>query len=205
MPVLEYEQYGSCAADVRKQLGNRRVEAMALGIGIGLDRLRQLADLGGQIGQQPGQLAATGAERGAQFCRLGYPHQAFERLDERPVWRPHHRVAGAVENKRPFHCDLAGELARQAALPGARLAREQRDAAPLPFRSRHQGSELLQLACAPDERGSRDRAQRTRKVQDLCVHEKTIVSLDHAEPRLDRSRRRSNWVRSGHDGGTRAP
>ena len=121
------------------------------------------------------------APSAARSCAsLGYPHQAFERLDERPVWRPHHRVTGAVENKHPFHRDLGGELTRQTALPGTRLAREQRDAAPLPFGSRHQGSELLELCRAADERGHRDRAQRLRKVQDLCLHEKTIVSLDHA-------------------------
>ena len=153
---------------------------MALGIGVGLDRLRQLADLGGQVGQQPGQLAAAGAERGAQLRRLGYAHQAFERLDERPVGRAHHRVAGAVEHERPFDRDLAGELARQAALAGARLAREQHHAAPLAFGSRHQRPELLQLGRAPDERGRRGRAKRARKVQDLGVHAKTLVSLDHA-------------------------
>jgi hypothetical protein len=181
VPVLYHEQYRSCAADVRKQLGNRRVQTMALGIGVGLHRLRQPADLSGQVGQQSGQLAAAGAERGTQLRLVCHPHQAFERLDERPVWRPHHRVTGAVENKHPFRRDLGGELARQTALPGTRLAREQRDAAPLPCGSRHQGSELLELCRAADERGSRGRAQRVRKLQDLCLHKRTIVSLDHVQ------------------------
>lgn len=179
MPVLEHEQYRPCAADVRKQLGNRRVQTMALGIGVRPHRLFEPADPGGQVGQQPGQLAAAGAERGTQLRLAGYPHQAFERLDKRPVRRAHHRVTGAVENEHPFDRDLGGELARQTTLPGTRLAREQRDAAPLPFRPRHQGSQLLELCRAADERGDRGRAQRVRKVHALCLHEKTIVSLDH--------------------------
>ena len=67
MPVLEHEQYRSRAADVREQVGDRRVETMALGIGVGFDRLRQPADLDGQVGQQPRQLAAAGTERGTQL------------------------------------------------------------------------------------------------------------------------------------------
>ena len=50
MPVLEHEQYRSAAADVREQLGNRRVEAMALGIGVGLDRLGSSPTRAGRSG-----------------------------------------------------------------------------------------------------------------------------------------------------------
>jgi hypothetical protein len=151
MPVLDHQQHRPLAADVREQVGNRRMEAMALRIGIGLDRRRQLADQGGQIRQQPGQLAAAGAKRGAQLRDLDDPQQVVERFDERPVRRPHHRVAGAVEDERAVGRGPAGELAYQTALPGARLAREQRYPATLAFDSRHQGPQLLQLCGAPDE------------------------------------------------------
>jgi hypothetical protein len=47
MPVLEHEQYRPRAAEIRKQVSDRRVETMALGIGVGLYRLRQPAEMGG--------------------------------------------------------------------------------------------------------------------------------------------------------------
>ncbi len=48
--VLEHEQDRPAATDVGKQAGYRRVEAVALGVGIGLDRRRKLTDQSGQIG-----------------------------------------------------------------------------------------------------------------------------------------------------------
>jgi hypothetical protein len=195
--VLEYQQHRPAATDVGKQVGYRRVEAVALGVGIGLDRRRKLADQSGQSGQQPRQLAAARAERGSQLLGLNHPCQAIERLDEGPERRPHHGVAGAIENKHPFRCRLAGELARQATLPDTRLARQKGHPAALAVGSRHQGLELLQLALAADKRGSRGRAKRVRKLPDLSVHGRTIVSPDHPDLKsIDRGRSKLGQVRS---------
>ena len=204
VPVLEHQQHRPLAAGPGQQVGDRRVEAMALRIGVGLDRLRQLADQGGQVGQQSGQLAATGADRGSQLIDLGYPHQPIEHLDEGPVGRLHHGVAAAVEDQRPVDCGLAGELTCQAALAGTRLAGEQRHPAALARGLWDQAPKLLQLGRAADERGGRSRAERAREVRGLSFHGKKIVNFDHS-PGNRAKPRPWNWVSSGHDRGLRAP
>ena len=45
--VLEHNQHRPFAADPGQQIGDCRVEAMALRIGVSRDRHRQLADQGG--------------------------------------------------------------------------------------------------------------------------------------------------------------
>ena len=168
--VLEHQQHRPFAADVGEQVGDRGVKAVALGVGIGLDRLRQLARHRRQVGQQPGQLGGTGTERGPQLLRLGDADEAIERLDEGPVGRPHDRVAGAIEDQRPLGGGPGGELAGEAALPGSGLTGQQCDTPTLPLRPRHQGPQPLQLRRAPDERRGRNRAERVREARDLGVH-----------------------------------
>ena len=99
VPVLEHEQHRPSAGDAGEQVGHGRVQPVALGVRIGLDRGRQLADPGRQVGEQARELAAAGAERRPQLGRLGDPREVVERLDERPVRRAHDGVAGAVEDE----------------------------------------------------------------------------------------------------------
>ena len=169
--VLEHEQHRPPAADACEQVGDRRVEAMALGVRIGLDRLAELADQGRQIRRQPGQLARAGAERGAQLCHIDDPQEAVERLDEGPVGRAHDRVAGAVEDERPIRRDAGGELARQAALAGTGLTGEQqRRAGPRPRRAAAGVPQLLQLGGTADERIGRAESGASPEARDLGVH-----------------------------------
>ena len=63
VPVLDHEQHRALAADSREQVGDRRVQPVALGVRIGLDRGRQIADPGRQVGEEARELAASGAER----------------------------------------------------------------------------------------------------------------------------------------------
>ena len=57
-----------------------------------------------------------------------------------------------------------GELAHEAALPGAGLSAEQHHAAALALRHRHQRPERLELGRPPDEGERRREAQRTWKL-----------------------------------------
>ena len=180
VPVLEHHQHRPAATHVLEQVRHRGVEAVALGVGVGLDWLGQLADAGGQVGQQTRQLAAPGPESGAELSGIDHSHELIEGLDEGSVGSPNRRVAGPVENQHAFGGGLGGELARQPALAGAGLAREQRHAAPLAFGTRHQRPQLLQLGRAPDERGDRGLPERARKLRDLCIHAKKIVRLDYS-------------------------
>ena len=110
-----------------QEVGDRAVETVALGVGIGGDRRRQLTDPLRQIRQQARQLAALRAERGAQRRLVGASHELIERLDERPVRAPHHRVTRAVEHQRAGAGGLVRELADQPALARAGFAADQRE------------------------------------------------------------------------------
>ena len=137
------------------------MQPVALGVGVGPDRGRETADPGAEVGKQPGELAAAGAERGAQLVGLGGPRELVERLDEGPVGRAHLRVAGAVEDERAVVRRLGGELAHEPALARAGLAAQQDHAAALPVGARHERAESFQLGGAADEREGRGETERT--------------------------------------------
>ena len=160
MTVLEDEQDGP-GAEPHEQLGHRRVQAVALGVGVGLDRCRQVADAGRQVGEQPRELAARRAQRDAQLGGVDDARGVLERLDERPVRRGHDCVAGAVEDQHARRGRLARELAHQAALARAGLAAEQDDTAALALGHRHERPQRLELRRASDEGERRGEAQGT--------------------------------------------
>ena len=127
------------------------MQTVPLRVGIRIDRRRQVADALWEVGQQPDQLAAAGAERLAQLRRVGAARQVLERLDERAVRSAHDGVTGAVEHQRSVGRSFGGELAHQPALAGARLAPEQHDPASLALRAGHQRAQRLELRCAAGE------------------------------------------------------
>ncbi len=171
---------------------------MALGVGVGLDRRREPADARVEIGQQPGQLAAAGAERGAQVGGLHRPRELVERLHERPVGRAHDRIAGAVEHAHALACRLARELAHQPALAGARLAPEQDDMASFAVRQRHQRAQPVELSRTADERERRHEVERGREIVHAQSPYRRIVRCDHSRwPSPCEGRAKS--VRSRHD------
>ncbi len=157
--VLEHEQGRTLPRDAGEQVGHGAVQAVALGVRVGVDGRRQLAEPRAEVGQEPDQLAARGARRLAQLGRGERPGELVERLDERPVGRAHHGVAGAVEHEQAVARRLGGELAHEPALARSRLAAEQRDAAALAVGTRNQRAEPLQLRGATDERERRGDAQ----------------------------------------------
>ena len=65
VPVLDHEQRGPTAREVDEQVGYGRVQPMALGVRIGIDGRRQVADPHGEIRKETRQFAAAGAERGS--------------------------------------------------------------------------------------------------------------------------------------------
>ena len=85
MNVLEHEQRGPSPRDPGEQVGHGRVEPVALGVRVRLDRGREIAHPGAEVGKEPGELAAAAPERRPQLVGLGDPGQLVERLDERPV------------------------------------------------------------------------------------------------------------------------
>jgi hypothetical protein len=161
--VLEDEQHRP-AADAGQQVGHRGVQPVALGVGIGLDRRRQIRHAERQVRQQPRQLTAGDAERRPQLDRIDDARQVVERLDERPVRRAHDGVAGAVEDERAGGRRVVGELPHEAALARAGLAGQQNDPAALAVGHRHQRAQRLQLRRAADEGERRREAERAGEV-----------------------------------------
>ena len=158
--VLEHQQQRSPAAGRHQQVADGRVQAMPLGVLVGHDRLRQVADVAAQVRQQPGQLAPARPQVGAQLGRIAGPHQLVERLHERPVGGADHGVAGAVQHQRAVLRRLVGDLADEPALARPGLAADQGDAAALALRARQQRPQRGHLAGTVHEREGRLQAQR---------------------------------------------
>ncbi len=153
--VLDHEHHRTAPADPLEQIGHDRVEAVALGVGVGPHRRREVAEPLGEARQQPDQLAPRGTQRVSQLVLVEHARQALERLRERPVGSMDHRVAGSVQHQRARLGGLGGELADEAALARPRLSAEQHDPATLPLGRRQQQPQLPQLFGPPHERKRR--------------------------------------------------
>ena len=184
--VLEHEQHRRSRTDRGQQLGDGRVQAMPLGVGVGADLRREGADDTEQLGEQTRQLAASRPEIVAELHRIRVAHEVVERLDERPVRRGHDRVAGAVEDERAFGGEPLGQLPHQPALARPRLAGHERHPAPL-------------AACARQERAQRRRARasvprtetrgRGAEVPEVRSPGPSVVRSDHVAPRRGKKSR----------------
>ena len=153
MDVLEHEQERRLGADADEQVGDGRVQPVALGVGIRGRHARQLADPLLEAGHETGQLPSSRTEVPAQDLRLGVGDEVVERGRERAVRRSHDAVAVAVEDGRALGRDVVRQLAHEAALPRPGLARDERRAASLRRRS---------AAAAPAVRRARGHVRRTR-------------------------------------------
>ena len=162
--IFQHQQRRAALGDAGQQVGDGGVQPVALGVRIGLQSGRAIAQPGAQIGEQPRELAAAGADGGAQLLGLGGTRQLVERVDERSVRVPHLGVAGAVEHKYAVPRRLAGELPHEPALPRAGLAAEQDYPSALPLGARQECPEPLQLGRAPNERKRRGEAERAWKI-----------------------------------------
>ena len=133
MDVVDDEQEWSQSTRMREEFDDRRVETVALRLGIPSGRRRQWADEKRKGGQQADQLAGVGAETVLQGSWVGNAHQEFEGLDERLVGRIDDCVRTSEEDKRAALGRTAGKLANESSLAAARLAADQRHLAAVPF------------------------------------------------------------------------
>ena len=161
--VLEDDEERPLRADADEQVGDRRVQPVALGVRIGRRRRGRVADTGREPREEARQLAATLGEVRAQRVRIGVAHEVLECRRERPVGRADGGVAVAVEHRCALGGDLAGELAHEPALAGAGLAGEKRRAAPFPGGTGQERPERRELPRASCERERRSQAKRAGK------------------------------------------
>ena len=184
--VLEHEQQRPVAADPGQQIGHRRVQAVPLGVRVRLDRRGRLARPGREVRQQAHELAVGRPERRPQRLRPADARQVVERLDERPVGRADHRVAGAVEDEHAAGGHLGGELAHEAALARARLAADQHGPAPGALVPRQLRPQRRELARPPGERQSRRERERRRELDRPGRRGRTPGALAREQPHVQR-------------------
>jgi hypothetical protein len=156
VPVVEDEEDRLAAADRRQELRHREVQAVPLGVRVGLERLGQLPDAGREVRDDSRELAAPGSDGGPQLCGIGFTREVVECLDEWAIRGADHGVAGPVERQGSIGGGLSRELAHETALPRSRLAAEQHHPGSLALGVRHRGSQRLELGHAADERERRD-------------------------------------------------
>ena len=154
-----------------EQVGDGGVQAVALGVGIGLDRRRQLADPRREVGEQPRELAAAGAERGAQLGRLDARARAARaprRTGRTACARPRRRRRrGRARRRSP---PRPRTRARAGSCPSRARRRPARRGGPRPGAVGIERAQRLQLARAPDERERRGEAKRAGKVGMRTLH-----------------------------------
>jgi hypothetical protein len=160
VPILQDEQQRPPSARGNQQVGDCRVQAVALGVLIGGHRLGEVTDDGRQVGQEPGQLACARPEVASQLLGVPRSHKLVERLHHWTVGRAHGRVAGAVQHECTVRGSLVRELTDQAALTRSGLAADQRYAAALVLRAGQDGPQRRHLAWAADECKRRAQPQR---------------------------------------------
>ena len=125
-------------------------------------------------------------------------HEVVERRRERAVREADDAVAVAVEHGCAFLGDVSRELAHEAALARARLAGDERRAAPLPGRAGHQGEKGRTLLGA-SRKGEGGREPERARQWGTGAHR--MINLDHCASSTDSEKS----VRLGHDSALSPP
>jgi hypothetical protein len=164
MNVFQHHQHRPPLTHACEQIRHRGVQTVAFGVRIRLDRRGELIDPHGQLGQQPRQLAGSGAQHSLQLTRLDRSNPLLERGHERPVGRRHNRIAFTVKDECAISGGRGRKLPHQAALARPRLAAEQHHPATLALLSRQQRAQHFELDRAANEGKRRRDAERGRKI-----------------------------------------
>ena len=127
--VVEHEDDRGVVRAGGQQVGDGLEQAVALGVGLGLQRLGQAGDPGAELGQQPGELARQGAQLGPQPVGGDRRGVAPQRLREGLEGGAQLRVAAAPEDGAALVVGDADGLGDQPGLADAGLAGDQHQAA----------------------------------------------------------------------------
>ena len=155
MGVLEHEQQRPAPGRIHEELGDGVVQAVALGVLVGDHRFGQVADEGGEVGNQAPELAAAGAQVSPQVLGIRDPGQMVERLRDGLVGEAHDRVARAVQHQHPVRGGVLGELPHEPALARPGLSADEGDAPALTACARQERAQERQLPGTADERKRR--------------------------------------------------
>ena len=150
-------------AGIRKQVDDRRVEVVALGVRIPRCRGRQLTHPLRKVGEKPRKLAAPRCQIGAQHIGVALAHELLQCGDERFVRRADDGVARAVEDEGTVGGHVLRQLVQEPALSRAGFAGEERDPPAVALGSWKERPQRGEFASAPDEGKRRRQAEWTRK------------------------------------------
>jgi hypothetical protein len=129
--VLEDQQHRSVLADRGHEVGDRRMKSVALRIGVRRNECGQITEDRRQVRQDPREVATACPNRGAERFAGRPADERGQRLDDGAVRCLDDRVAGSVQDQGAVFGQPAGELPNEAALPRARLTRDERSPTPL--------------------------------------------------------------------------
>jgi hypothetical protein len=166
--VLEHQQNGRLGRDADEKLGHRGVEAQPLGVRVGGRPSLRAGGTRAELRDEPCEVDRRGAEDVQNGGRdAARPDELGEGGRERRVGRADDGVAVPVEHRRPFLCELGGELPDEPALPGAGLARDERRTTALTDRPREQRAQLGELTGPAGECVCGQEPKRAREMSHL--------------------------------------
>jgi hypothetical protein len=145
--IVEDQQGGRLGGDSRQPGSQGIEEAVALGLGVGAERLGQACDEVGKFGEEAGEIAGIASETGIR----GGGHIMAQRFHEGLIGDSEVLVAAAGQHDTSGFPDVTGQLHRQTGLADTRLAAQEgeppvSDSGLLPQRK-----ETLQFLVAPHE------------------------------------------------------
>ena len=144
------------ARGLAKQSPHRAPKQVALGVGVGLARRRNVGEALPERRHEAGELAAVALDVGAKDPLGGVLDVVGERLDPGPVGDAKLLLRASVEHDRATGARLEGGVGGEAGLSYPGLAREEREA-PLSLAClREERSKALALGRAPDEADRRE-------------------------------------------------
>ncbi len=166
--VVQHEEQRCALGDAAEQGVDRLEHEVALGVGLGPDRLGEVGEPHADVGDQAGEERAAAHEVGADLGGISVPQVLLDGLDERLVRDDVLLVAATEQDGRAVVVDVACELCGEPALADARVAADQHEAALRGVDGARPGrSERLELVGAADEPGDtrreRDREREARR------------------------------------------
>ena len=161
--VFEHEQDRRAPSGGGEHVGDRRVQAVALRVGIHSLALGGVAGLERERRQQAPELGAVAAERLGELVRPELPDELLQHLGKGLVRGADHPVAVAVKHERPVAGDVVGELAHEPALARPRFAADERGAATLTRGAGEDCPERRQLVGPAGEGIGRREAEHSRE------------------------------------------
>ena len=166
LDVVEDQHHRVLARDERQQPRHGREQAVAVDLGLVLDR-RHVRRVPPQRRDEAAELGQVGHQLGREVQRLPVRDAVLDGGDERLVGHERLGVRAAEQHGRATRVDLAPELGRQPRLADPRLAGDEHELARALLGRRVARAQPRHRLHAADERPAADLARERRRERDL--------------------------------------